>query len=267
MKKIYFLFVVLFVAKFAISQTAFIEKFQGGTMPTTFTLINDNNTPHANIAALFPNAWDVQGEPDDTLNKVAASPSWFTAVAPADRWMITPAITVTAGMTLSWAGKGQDPAYLDGYQVKISQTGKNKADFVTMAANVTAETETWSSRNYNLSAFAGKTIYVAFIQNSTDMFYVMIDDIRVGVGTGVEETTNVASTVAISPNPAKDQLNLNSTSTINNVKIVNSLGQVVLDQVINNNKVSLDISTFEAGVYFVTSTTEKGTYTEKVVVL
>lgn len=267
MKKIYFLFVVLFVAKIATSQIAFQENFQSGTMPAAFTLINDNNTVNTSIATLFPTAWVVMPEFADTNNKVAASPSWFAAVAPADRWMITPGITVGPNMSLSWKGKAQDPAYKDGYSVKISTTGKNKADFTTNALTVAAETETWSSHNYSLSAFSGQTIYVAFVQNSTDMFYIMIDDIMAGVGAGVDQATASVASVNVSPNPAQDQLHLNASSTINVVKITNSLGQLVLDQVIDNNKATLDISSFDAGVYFVTTETEAGTFTEKVVVL
>lgn len=171
----------------------FSEDFQGGSMPTTFTLINDGNSPATNISSMFPNAWDVITDFDDTTNFAAASPSWFTAVAAADRWMITPAISVGANMSLYWKGQAQDPDYPDGYKVMISETGKNKADFTTTAFTIGSESDTWADHNYSLSAFAGKTIYVAFVQNSTDMFFLMIDDIKVGT-TGLKMSEKVSNT-------------------------------------------------------------------------
>lgn len=143
-------------------------------------LINDGNTVNDQIVAMFPNAWDVIGEPADTANKVAASPSYFAAVAAADRWMITPGIKVVKNMSLAWRGKAQDPNYPDGYKVMISSTGKAKTDFTTTVITLTAETaDNWTTHKYDLAAFAGKTIYVAFVQNSTDMFYLLIDDVKV----------------------------------------------------------------------------------------
>lgn len=167
--------------------TTLNEDFESGAMPANFTLINDNNTVYTSIAALFPTAWAVRPEPADTTNMTAGSPSWFAAVAPADRWMITNSIVVGANYTLKWRAKAQDPAYRDGYAVKISTTGKAKADFTTTAFTVAAEDSSWVNHSYNLSSLSGKTIYVAFVQNSTDMFYIMVDDIKVGVNTAKQE--------------------------------------------------------------------------------
>lgn len=266
MKKFYFLLAILFIGKLSFAQVIFQENFQSGNMPSTFTLINDNNTVNSAIAALFPNAWNVRPEPADTSNKAAASPSWFTNVAPADRWMITPQITPTANSVLTWRGKAQDPSYPDGYAVKISTTGINKADFTVNVFSITAETSTWSNRNFNLASYAGQPIYIAFIQNSTDMFYILIDDIAVGSGSGVNEVAESTS-VSIYPNPAKDFVTINAPSTIKSVKVYNTVGQLVIEKSVKEISTKVSVSDLNTGVYFVTIETEKGTYTQKINVL
>lgn len=173
--------------------TTLNENFESGVMPAGFTIINDNNTVNSNIASLFPTAWAVRPEPADTTNMTASSPSWFAAVAPADRWMVTNSIVVGANYTLKWRAKAQDPAYRDGYAVKISTTGKAKADFTTTAFTVASEDSAWVNHSYNLSSLSGKTIYVAFVQNSTDMFYIMVDDIKVGVNATKQENPVVSN--------------------------------------------------------------------------
>lgn len=59
------------------------------------------------------------------------------------------------------------------------------------------------------------------------------------------------------PNPVKDVLNLNYTSTITNVSVVNLLGQQVLAKNVNANVSQLDLSSLSAGTYLVKVTTEE----------
>ena len=59
------------------------------------------------------------------------------------------------------------------------------------------------------------------------------------------------------PNPANDELYINTgknseTRTNYSIKIVNTLGQTVFETVINNQLVSVDVSTLGAnGIYFI----------------
>lgn len=53
------------------------------------------------------------------------------------------------------------------------------------------------------------------------------------------------------PNPAKDLLNLSSSTLIENVKVYNTLGQLVLKQTNASNDVSLNVSELSKGVYIV----------------
>ncbi|NVN93674.1 MAG: T9SS type A sorting domain-containing protein [Bacteroidetes bacterium] len=268
MKKFYVLLAILFIGKFSFSQI-FQETFQSGTMPTTFTLINDANTVATNIASLFPTAWSVIAQPSDTANKVAASPSWFTAVAPADRWMITPAIVLPAGSnnTLTWKSKSQDPAYKDALKVLISTTGINKTDFTITAYNVTSEDSAFTTKSYSLQSLAGQTIRVAFVQQSTDMFFVIVDDIKVATTVvGINEVPSEVSNFSVYPNPVKNELNISSTASLKNVKIFNALGQEVINENVSGNHYKVNTSSYIKGIYFVQIESEKGKTTKKFVV-
>jgi hypothetical protein len=268
MKKFYVLLAVLLIGKFSFSQV-FLETFQSGTMPTTFTLINDANTVHANIASLFPTAWSVISQPVDTANKIAASPSWFTAVVAADRWMITPAIVLPAGsnLSLTFKSKSQDNAYKDALKVLISTTGINKTDFTITAYNKASEDTNFTTKSYNLQSLAGQTIRVAFVQQSTDMFYVIVDDIKVATTVvGVNEVAAENTNFSIYPNPVQNELNINSVVSLKNVSIFNAIGQEIMNENVSGNHYKVNTASYNKGVYFVQIESEKGKSTKKFVV-
>lgn len=64
------------------------------------------------------------------------------------------------------------------------------------------------------------------------------------------------------PNPAVNELNVTSTTTIDQVKVFNLLGQVVLDQKVNATSQLFDISQLKSGAYLVQVSSEGqiGTY-------
>ncbi len=67
------------------------------------------------------------------------------------------------------------------------------------------------------------------------------------------------------PNPVKDILNLSYTSTISNVKVVNLLGQQVINKTTNDKDVQVNMSDLAAGAYIVNITVEDMTHTIKVI--
>lgn len=108
-----------------------------------------------------------------------------------DNWMILPAFTLPADASefnLSWFEMGQDANYAaETYSVYISTTGRQMADFTAAALTSTA-TGAWVKKIVSLADYAGQTIFIAFRHQCTDMFYLNIDDIRVG-GAEVPEVT------------------------------------------------------------------------------
>jgi hypothetical protein len=72
-----------------------------------------------------------------------------------------------------------DPSNPDGYLVKISTTGTATASFSTTLLTVSAENPSWNARSLSLNAYAGQTVQIAFVNNSTDLYLLFLDNVKV----------------------------------------------------------------------------------------
>lgn len=149
----------------------------------------DNMTPHSEVAYIN-NAW-VRRENLFTLtDSCAYSSSYGVPVRQADDWMWTPAITLPDRATaLRWRARTSDPLYRDGYEVRImvapneptGGTGSigNQVSASTVLFSTTGEDPNWITRTVSLESYAGKTVYIAYRNNSTDKFILFVDDVTV----------------------------------------------------------------------------------------
>ncbi len=149
-------------------------------LPAGWTAINaDGLTPAANVSYVT-DAWVVREDfVIDPTDAVAISTSWYSPAGQADDWAITPPIVLTANNSLSWEGYAPDPAYPDGYEVRLSTTTPTVAGMTTLLATIPAEAQVWTQRSADLSAFAGQTVYIGFRNNSFVRFLLFLDDVRV----------------------------------------------------------------------------------------
>jgi hypothetical protein len=178
------LFALMSISVICNAQTYFFEDFTGGlTKFTTYDV--DGNKPHANVSSLFGStapykAWVSRTE---TGNYYAASTSYYTTVATSNDWLVTTSAVsiVSSSAYLVWKAKSFDSSYKDGYKVYVSITGNKVADFSTVLYTNSGENSTWTTRSVSLASYAGKSIYIAFVNNSTDKFILGIDDIFAGV--------------------------------------------------------------------------------------
>lgn len=185
MKKL-LLFSFLIVSGLVSSQTVYFEDdFSNEATFSNWTLYNvDGFTPASPVAA-FANAWirvDRAPYGGPTGNFCAGSTSWFDPAGIANRWMVSPAITLPAGSnpTLYWDAKAQDAQFPDGYEVRISTSNTQAAVSTgTVLFSVVEEQPTWQSRNLSLAAYAGQTVYISFRNNSNDKFLLLVDNIIV----------------------------------------------------------------------------------------
>jgi hypothetical protein len=127
---------------------------------------------------------------DPAHGKVAASTSWYSPAGASNDWLISPSFTVPTNAILEWDALATDPDFPDGYQVKISTTGTLTTDFTNLLT-VGAETATWNNRSLSLNTYSGQTVYVAFVNNSNDMYLLWLDNIKVLVPSN--EDGNVVS--------------------------------------------------------------------------
>jgi len=167
------------------------ENFNTATTPNLPATWSQNNvdglTPATAIASYSfgTNAWVTKNlsASTDPLNvahgKVAASTSYYTPAGISNDWLITPSFTVPLNGVITWEANAPDASFQDGYLVKISTTGTTVANFSTTLLTVPAENSTWTSRSVNLNAYAGQTVYIAFVNNSNDMDLLWLDNVQV----------------------------------------------------------------------------------------
>lgn len=84
--------------------------------------------------------------------------------------------------------------------------------------------------------------------------------------TGINEI-DWSSKINMYPNPANDILSISSLQlSINNVSIVNVLGEAVISTAVNGNKVTLSTEALLPGIYFTELQTDKGTFTKRLII-
>ncbi len=113
-----------------------------------------------------------------------------------DDWLITPQLYLPADSSITfefWANS-QDPSYLEDFNVKVSATGYEPENYTNLIAEVRNVPDDWTHYSYDLSAFAGDSVYITVQCVSVDEFYLFVDDFlctagSVGIG---EEPSHAA---------------------------------------------------------------------------
>lgn len=178
---------IFFLSFHASAQTYLHCDFSRG-IPDGFTLIdNDAQEPSAAMRKegfAVGTPWIVQS-PKGEDNPAACSTSWYASPGTSDDWMITQPFTVSStGSVLTWRAMASDKRNRDGYAVYVSTTGATTVDGFDRAApllSVAEEEAAWTKRGVSLDDYVGKTITVAFVNNSTNKSRLYLDDIMAGV--------------------------------------------------------------------------------------
>ncbi|MCX7551789.1 T9SS-dependent choice-of-anchor J family protein [Xanthomarina sp. F2636L] len=181
MKKFTLLITLLLTVNFTFSQVLFEDDFDGsGPGLAGWTLVNVDGLTPASGVSQFTNAWIEADDFDNPGDVVAMSTSWYAPAGTADDWMITPAITLTDAAILTWDEEGQDASFPDGYEVRLSTATTALADFTNVLYTTTAASgAVWTSQSADLTPYLGETVYIAWRNNSTDQFILMINNVMV----------------------------------------------------------------------------------------
>ena len=184
-----------------------------GSIPSTWKQYNvDNKTPNSQLSYFGTNAWITVSDGSDTF---AVSHSWYNPVGASNDWLVSPSVSIPASGTtyVTFAAMAPDADFPDGFSLKVSTTTDAVASFTTNLLTVPAAEQTFTSYAINLSAYAGQTIYLAWVNQSNDMFLLFLDDIQV--------STLPALDVAVTSSflPRLSQTNFNNTiqATIKNM--------------------------------------------------
>ena len=271
MKKL--LFSILLASVFGNAQTSvYNESFENITnlQDAGWTMYNDNNIPYGTYGTTFPNAWNVVNWQVESGNIVATSPSWFVTIAQADRWLVSPAITLPANSANSlafFARAHEGTPYDDGFKLKISTTNTAKSSFtniLSVAHAVFAPISDLTPYTVDLSAYKGQTIYLAWVNDYTNGNLLSIDDIDITTTPLMAVNDVNKNNLTVYPNPTADYFSINNVKDVVSVKIYDLSGKVVKSQLESVND-KFDISSLEKGIYTVSIKTKSGVVTKKII--
>lgn len=186
MKKITLLIAILFSA---VAFAQFSEDFEGSAgLPSGWTAVNGGDA----------NTWRIIDLSD--LGVVTAH-SGVNVVGidyhrnAHDDYLVTPAITVTAGVNdyFSFWGRSREPLHPETIDVKLSATGTAAANFnVTLLTAVAPPSGlVFYKYSIDLSAYVGQTVYIGFYSATTNQFYFDIDDVVSGALPSCREPNQV----------------------------------------------------------------------------
>jgi hypothetical protein len=185
-----------------------------------------------------------------------------------DDWMISPQMTLgSAGNLLSFWAKSCDSQYGDEtFEVLVSTTGTAVEDFAVVSSELTPNDITYYEYTYDLDAYASTPVYIAIHCTSSDQFGFMVDDFKVtttDLGRPDFFTTNFAAY----PNPAKNVLNLNSTTgvQIDQVQLADLNGRIVRNiETGSVTETQINMGDLASGVYFLKVQSSAGTGVKKI---
>lgn len=161
---------------------SFNFEFEEGIPPGIEFYDIDGNIPSADIESYGftgdqPWVWHYVESED---NHVMASTSWYEPAGKSNDWMVLPPLNVEdADLVLAWRAKSNHKSLRDGYSVYISEKGNTPQDFDTSnpVFRTEAEDNNWVTHQVSLNEYEGKTIWIAFVNDSEDCAVLWIDGI------------------------------------------------------------------------------------------
>lgn len=244
--------VLLGFSSISMSQVEILnEDFQNG-FPATWTRIDvDQQIPNAAVSE-YTSPWIIKADPENITDSVVSSTSYYEPVGQANKWLISPAITLgDYGNFLTWNAKSHDPSFPENYKILIS-TSNQVADFMDTVRLVVLENPEWTNREIQLSdlGFNGLTVYLAFVNTTNNGFKLYLDDIKVRKNdpVGIEEIATLQ--VQIYPNPTEGNIRISSDKKIESVSIYSLEGKLISEFAYQNGEI-IDISDLNSGIYMV----------------
>jgi len=108
-----------------------------------------------------------------------------------DDYLVTPAFEVQSGDFISFESWVQGASYPETWEVLVSTTDNLATSFTIGLDTVTSNSLDPVNYVYDLSAFAGNTIYVAIRNVSVDMYYQWVDNIIMPAPVGIVKLNEV----------------------------------------------------------------------------
>ncbi len=256
MTKLFIFFLLIFIFQIGFAQTTLLSTdFQSG-IPLSYTMLDqDANTEDQSMTEyLNQAAWISISDPDSATNFVASATSFFSPIDTADRWLITPSLTLGSfGNKISWKAKSHDPSFPDDYLVLISHTDASVTSFTDTIGAIEEENFEWTTRSVDLSqaGYDDSTVYIAFVLRTFDGYKLYLDDILIEKDIDTNSVTSVSiPTIKLYPNPTEKWIYIAGTNSPIMGEIWNSQGLLI--KKIDSTQV--DVEDLQSGVYIMSLT-------------
>ena len=184
---------------------------------------------------------------------------------PNNDWFITPPLAIVNGTKFSfWARSANNTYGLEQFRVGISADDETYTYIGGSTTTSISAPVQWTHYTYDISQYAGQTMYLAIMCVSDDVFAFFIDDLAVGVNAAVD--ANYVDNISIYPNPTKDIVTVNLPEYNARIDIVNVLGQIVKTVETSSTSETISLEGMERGMYFFSIKMQNKTITKKVFV-
>ena len=267
MKKFLIGSVLLYCTSLFGQVTLLDENFDNSTLPAQWTIIDNDGFTVDTAVQEYTEAWIYKEDPLNPGNGTVSSTSYFSPVDRADRWLITPQLSMgVSGNFISWKGMSYDPSFPDSYKILISTSGNTIADFSDTLTIVNYQTPYWAKYTESLEKYENENIYIAFVNTTYNGFKLFLDSIYVRKHDPLSLAKEEIN-ATVYPNPITDHLSISTGNTpIRKVQIHDALGQTVFSQSysVAVSKVTLPTVDFQSGIYFLSISTTKGTVRKKI---
>ena len=190
-----------------------------------------------------------------------------------DNYLVSRQFLASADASISFWACSHDELYPEEhFGVAVSTSGNtNPADFTTIAEwtipnNWNKGQSEWTEYRADLSQYEGQMIYIAIRHfDCTDRYKLDVDDVTIIAG-DIDAVAENEIEACIAPNPTYGLVTVKA-EDMRQVAVLNMMGQKVYGLAVDAELFTLDLSQFEAGIYFVRVETENGCNTQRVVVL
>ena len=177
--------------------------------------------------------------------------------------LVSPAIQLPTGQNwkLSFQAKSLGGAdYPDSLEVRLATVSPSSLEDFSYAV---FEPNALHNNFYNqyifdISSFAGQTIYLGFIHHSKAMFNVVLDDVVIDSQiVGIDDVENAP--IVLMPNPTQGRFEIRAEGFIES-QVVDCSGRIVL----SSNSPSVQLDNAPRGIYFVRVITDQGVFIQKI---
>ena len=201
------------------------------------------------------------------------TPGWGNDLDQADTWLISPRLALSDDSSIELYVKSYEVPYagsLEQYQLLVSDTGDDPADFTILGDEKRSAPEEWTKVEESLANYDGKEVHVAVrhIGKLGENFLLMVDDIKVKTqGAGVEQVTASDGLPGISYHQQSQILTATSATPLSRVWICDMTGRTVLsDTPTSRTTVTISTTGLQPGVYVAGAATTTASHTLKFIV-